>query len=195
MKNFHKPIRVNDVTVFDPFMGSGATIGEAAKLGAKAWRQSDRSRHRRGRSLSCQERVGASRPRIRAAHVWRDRARCGRNNAQPLQDDPAGRNAGGRPVLLLGQAGGVPGMRDPGRSVFAANICEARIPEQAPPGKGSLSALQRGEFNTLRCRAGKVFELRCRVRPAARSRQRSTRDLSWLRSQFLDRKDASPGLF
>ena len=36
MKNFHKPVRVNDATVFDPFMGSGTTIGEAAKLGAKA---------------------------------------------------------------------------------------------------------------------------------------------------------------
>ena len=36
MKNFHKPVRVNDATVFDPFMGSGTTIGEAAKLGARA---------------------------------------------------------------------------------------------------------------------------------------------------------------
>ncbi|WP_071675394.1 DNA methyltransferase [Nioella nitratireducens] len=33
---FYRPIRVKDLTVFDPFMGSGTTIGEAAKLGARA---------------------------------------------------------------------------------------------------------------------------------------------------------------
>lgn len=33
---FYRPVRVKDVTVFDPFMGSGTTIGEAAKLGARA---------------------------------------------------------------------------------------------------------------------------------------------------------------
>ena len=36
MKNFHKPVRVKTATVFDPFMGSGTTIGEAARLGARA---------------------------------------------------------------------------------------------------------------------------------------------------------------
>ena len=36
MKNFHKAVRVRNATVFDPFMGSGTTIGEAAKLGARA---------------------------------------------------------------------------------------------------------------------------------------------------------------
>ncbi len=33
---FYRPTRVEDMTVFDPFMGSGTTIGEAAKLGARA---------------------------------------------------------------------------------------------------------------------------------------------------------------
>jgi len=33
---FYKPIRIKDAVVFDPFMGSGTTIGEAAKLGARA---------------------------------------------------------------------------------------------------------------------------------------------------------------
>jgi adenine-specific DNA methylase len=33
---FYRPVRVRDLTVFDPFMGSGTTIGEAAKLGARA---------------------------------------------------------------------------------------------------------------------------------------------------------------
>ena len=33
---FYRPVRVKDVTVFDPFMGSGTTIGEATKLGARA---------------------------------------------------------------------------------------------------------------------------------------------------------------
>ena len=33
---FYRPVRVKDLTVFDPFMGSGTTIGEAAKLGARA---------------------------------------------------------------------------------------------------------------------------------------------------------------
>jgi adenine-specific DNA methylase len=33
---FYKPVRIPGVTVFDPFMGSGTTIGEAAKLGARA---------------------------------------------------------------------------------------------------------------------------------------------------------------
>ncbi|MGH2343247.1 DNA methyltransferase (plasmid) [Segnochrobactraceae bacterium EtOH-i3] len=33
---FYEPTRVMDGTVFDPFMGSGTTIGEAAKLGARA---------------------------------------------------------------------------------------------------------------------------------------------------------------
>lgn len=32
---FYRPIRVKDLTVFDPFMGSGTTIGEAVKLGAR----------------------------------------------------------------------------------------------------------------------------------------------------------------
>lgn len=33
---FYKPVRIKDAVVFDPFMGSGTTIGEAAKLGARA---------------------------------------------------------------------------------------------------------------------------------------------------------------
>ena len=33
---FYKPVRIRDSVVFDPFMGSGTTIGEAAKLGARA---------------------------------------------------------------------------------------------------------------------------------------------------------------
>ena len=33
---FYRPTRAQNLTVFDPFMGSGTTIGEAAKLGARA---------------------------------------------------------------------------------------------------------------------------------------------------------------
>lgn len=33
---FYRPVRLKDRIVFDPFMGSGTTIGEAAKLGAHA---------------------------------------------------------------------------------------------------------------------------------------------------------------
>ena len=33
---FYRPTRVQNLIVFDPFMGSGTTIGEAAKLGARA---------------------------------------------------------------------------------------------------------------------------------------------------------------
>ena len=33
---FYKPIRIGEAIVFDPFMGSGTTIGEAAKLGTRA---------------------------------------------------------------------------------------------------------------------------------------------------------------
>lgn len=33
---FHSPVRLRDATVFDPFMGSGTTLGEALKLGSKA---------------------------------------------------------------------------------------------------------------------------------------------------------------
>ena len=33
---FYKPVRINDALIFDPFMGSGTTIGEAVKLGARA---------------------------------------------------------------------------------------------------------------------------------------------------------------
>ncbi len=33
---FYQPARIPDVVVFDPFMGSGTTIGEALKLGARA---------------------------------------------------------------------------------------------------------------------------------------------------------------
>ena len=36
MSAFYRPVRVKDLTVFDPFMGSGTTIGEGAKLGARA---------------------------------------------------------------------------------------------------------------------------------------------------------------
>ena len=32
---FYQPVRIKDAIVFDPFMGSGTTIGEAAKLGAR----------------------------------------------------------------------------------------------------------------------------------------------------------------
>ena len=33
---FYQPVRFPDVVVFDPFMGSGTTIGEAMKLGCRA---------------------------------------------------------------------------------------------------------------------------------------------------------------
>ncbi len=33
---FYRPVRIPDAVVFDPFMGSGTTIGEAVKLGARA---------------------------------------------------------------------------------------------------------------------------------------------------------------
>jgi adenine-specific DNA methylase len=33
---FYKPVRIPDATVFDPFMGSGTTLAETVKLGAKA---------------------------------------------------------------------------------------------------------------------------------------------------------------
>ena len=33
---FYQPIRIPNATIFDPFMGSGTTVGEAAKLGARA---------------------------------------------------------------------------------------------------------------------------------------------------------------
>lgn len=36
MRLFYQPVRLPDSTVFDPFMGSGTTIGEALKLGARA---------------------------------------------------------------------------------------------------------------------------------------------------------------
>jgi len=33
---FYQPVRLRDVVIFDPFMGSGTTVGEALKLGARA---------------------------------------------------------------------------------------------------------------------------------------------------------------
>ncbi len=36
LEAFYKPLRIPTATVFDPFMGSGTTIGEAVKLGARA---------------------------------------------------------------------------------------------------------------------------------------------------------------
>ena len=33
---FYKPVRINDSVVFDPFMGSGTTIGEVVKVGGRA---------------------------------------------------------------------------------------------------------------------------------------------------------------
>jgi len=33
---FYKPINFSDITIFDPFMGSGVAVGEAVKLGCKA---------------------------------------------------------------------------------------------------------------------------------------------------------------
>ena len=36
MTAFHNPIRISNRIVFDPFMGSGTTVGEAAKLGVRA---------------------------------------------------------------------------------------------------------------------------------------------------------------
>ena len=35
LRAFYRPVRVRDQTVFDPFMGSGTTIGEGAKIGAR----------------------------------------------------------------------------------------------------------------------------------------------------------------
>lgn len=34
--SFHRPVRFPDTVVFDPFMGSGTTVGEALKLGCRA---------------------------------------------------------------------------------------------------------------------------------------------------------------
>jgi len=36
LEAFYHPIRIRNAVVFDPFMGSGTTVGEAAKLGARA---------------------------------------------------------------------------------------------------------------------------------------------------------------
>jgi len=36
MDMFYRPVRFPDATIFDPFMGSGTTIGEALKLGCRA---------------------------------------------------------------------------------------------------------------------------------------------------------------
>ena len=36
---FYRPSRIGDVTVFDPFMGSGTTLGEVVKLGGRAFGQ------------------------------------------------------------------------------------------------------------------------------------------------------------
>lgn len=36
LRLFYEPVRIPDAVVFDPFMGSGTTIGEALKLGARA---------------------------------------------------------------------------------------------------------------------------------------------------------------
>ena len=36
MDAFYRPVRLKDMVVFDPFMGSGTTVGEALKLGARA---------------------------------------------------------------------------------------------------------------------------------------------------------------
>ncbi len=36
MAMFYRPVRFKDIVVFDPFMGSGTTVGEALKLGARA---------------------------------------------------------------------------------------------------------------------------------------------------------------
>ncbi len=33
---FYRPVRITDAVVFDPFMGSGTTVGESAKLGVRA---------------------------------------------------------------------------------------------------------------------------------------------------------------
>ncbi|MDQ8755730.1 DNA methyltransferase [Sphingosinicella sp. LHD-64] len=36
LRLFYEPVRIPDAMIFDPFMGSGTTIGEALKLGARA---------------------------------------------------------------------------------------------------------------------------------------------------------------
>ncbi len=36
MDLFYRPARLKNAVIFDPFMGSGTTIGEAAKMGARA---------------------------------------------------------------------------------------------------------------------------------------------------------------
>ena len=36
LEGFYRPVKLNGVVVFDPFMGSGTTVGEALKLGARA---------------------------------------------------------------------------------------------------------------------------------------------------------------
>lgn len=36
LRDFYRPVRLPDRVIFDPFMGSGTTVGEAAKLGARA---------------------------------------------------------------------------------------------------------------------------------------------------------------
>ena len=46
---FHRPVRIPGRTVFDPFMGSGPTMAETVKLGARHW-----MRHQPGRPLPSQ---------------------------------------------------------------------------------------------------------------------------------------------
>ena len=73
LEAFYRPVRLRGMVVFDPFMGSGTTIGEALKLGARAI----------GRDVNpvahflVRNGLRPTRRRNRSGDIQRDRARRG----------------------------------------------------------------------------------------------------------------------
>ena len=101
LKAFYRPVRLKGMVVFDPFMGSGTTIGEALKLGARAiGRDVNPVAYFLVRNALTQHDSEAVLETFRA--IEGDVAR----KIKAFYKTGAGRrHRGGRAVLFLGQAG------------------------------------------------------------------------------------------
>ena len=141
---FYRPTRVQNLTVFDPFMGSGTTIGEAAKLGARAiGRDINPVAHFLVRNaLAFHDREAVFR-------TFRDIERDVADKIRAYyQDGATRRNEGRRSLLFLGKAGGLPGMRMPSRSVLNKDFRQTFRSASSPGRKSDVSLLRRSEFRT-----------------------------------------------
>ena len=129
----------SDVVVFDPFMGSGTTVGEAHKLGCTAV----------GRDINP---VACESVRVALGPLDKKKliqafeglsATVGERIRELYPTRPTNGVFCERALLLLGEASRLSPVRTTGRSLSEPYICEKRLSEPEARGSGLLSAVRR----------------------------------------------------